>query len=88
MDLIEACASGDHRLALVALRDSLAQAMLEADANVKPQVAARLQAVLSELAGLADPEKGSAVDELFARREKRGAEPVERPRRRSRSKPG
>lgn len=67
MSLVDACASGDHRAALEALRDQLAVAMEMADPNVVPQIAGRLQAVLSELAGL-PASKGSELDDLLARR--------------------
>lgn len=64
---------GTHREALEALRDDLAESMGKADPNVKPQYAARIQAVLTELASLPDA-KGTAVDELVARRAaRRGA---------------
>ena len=43
---------GDVRLTLEAVRDVLAQALDDADANVKPQVAAQLRATLQDLAGL------------------------------------
>jgi hypothetical protein len=63
---------GSHREALEALRDELADSMEDADPNVKPQFAARIQAVLTELASLPDP-KGTAVDDLVARRAARRA---------------
>jgi hypothetical protein len=54
----------------MAMRDRLAEAMDEADANVVAQVAARLQAVLHELAELdaQRPPEVSRVDELAAKR--------------------
>jgi hypothetical protein len=63
--------SGDHRRALVALRDVLADHLLVADPNVSAQIAARLQSVLAELAGLPDAKPAGVVDEVKKRREKR-----------------
>ena len=65
--------AGDHRASLEALRDELAESMGKADPNVKPQYAARIQAVLSELAALPSAEK-SDVDDLVERRKARRAE--------------
>jgi hypothetical protein len=64
--------AGDHRASLEALRDKLAEEMEDADANVVPQFAARLQAVLAELAGLPVKER-TEVDELVERRKARRA---------------
>jgi hypothetical protein len=64
--------SGDHRVALEALRDTLADALMEADPNVIAQVAARLQAVLTELAALPAVER-TEVDDLIERRKARRA---------------
>ena len=61
----------DHRKALEALRDVLADHLRIADANVSAQIAARLQSVLSELAGLPAVKGGNLVDELKAERAKR-----------------
>jgi hypothetical protein len=66
----ETLKAGDHRASLEALRDELAAGMEEADPNVKPQYAARIQAVLSELAALPRAE-GSDVDDLVERRKAR-----------------
>jgi hypothetical protein len=65
-------AEGDHRASLEALRDALAAGMEAADPNVIPQFAARLQAVLAELASLPSREE-SEVDELVKRRQARRA---------------
>jgi hypothetical protein len=70
--LVKVLKAGDHRASLEALRDRLAESMDDADPNVVPQFAARLQAVLSELAGLPTVEK-SEVDELVERRKARRA---------------
>lgn len=67
----EAAATG-HVEGLRAMRDKLAEAMDLAEPSVVAQVAARLQAVLKELAELdADQPKGSTVDEIAKRREDR-----------------
>ena len=71
MAFIDEVKSGDHRRALVAMRDVLAVHLAEADPNVAAQVAARLQAVLNDLAAMAKPEGKSASDELRDRREAR-----------------
>ena len=54
--------SGDHRKALIAMRDKLAADFVAAPPNVVAQVAARLQAVLEALAALPaeKPEKSTA----------------------------
>ena len=61
----------DHRAALTALRDILADSIRSADPNVVPQVAARLQAVLAEIAALPQPAAKSTADELREKRERR-----------------
>lgn len=63
----------DHRKALEALRDLLVDSIRSADPNVVPQVAARLQSVLSELAGLPPEAKVDTVDDLKAARARRRA---------------
>jgi hypothetical protein len=68
-----ACASGDQRAALEAMRAKLATAMDEAPPAVVAQVAARLQAVLAELAGLPVEDAGSVSDDLAERRAGRRA---------------
>jgi hypothetical protein len=72
MTFVEALKSGDHRASLEALRDQLAEGMALAEPNVIPQYAARLQAVLSELAGMPTVER-TAVDDLVERRKARRA---------------
>jgi len=69
----ETLRSGDHRASLEALRDLLAEQMGMADPNVVPQYAARLQAVLAELAALPTLER-TEVDDLVERRKARRAE--------------
>jgi hypothetical protein len=71
-DFTEALESGDHRRSLEALRSKLAEQMEQADPNVVPQYAARLQAVLSELASLPSVER-TDVDDLVERRKARRA---------------
>jgi hypothetical protein len=71
-DFAQILKTGDHRASLEALRDELAVGMGEADPNVKPQYAARLQAVLTELAAMPSGEK-SDVDDLVERRKARRA---------------
>lgn len=65
--------AGDLRASLEALRDELAARMEEADAMVVPQFAARIQAVLKDLAALPAVEK-TEVDDLVERRKARRAE--------------
>jgi hypothetical protein len=64
--------SGDQRMALEAMRDKLADSMAKADPNVIAQIAARLQAVLTELAALPAVER-TEVDDLIERRKARRA---------------
>lgn len=68
---------------LEAMRDKLAADMDDASPQVVAQIAARLQAVLLELAELQEPEGVSAFDDLARRREARisaadGAAPARR----------
>lgn len=63
--------AGDHRKALEALRDLLADSIRSCDPNVVPQVAARLQSVLTELAALPAPTSGGVVHKLQGERAKR-----------------
>jgi hypothetical protein len=70
--LVDALKSGDYRASLEALRDELAEGMADADPNVKPQYAARIQAVLEALAGLPNVER-TEVDDLVERRKARRA---------------
>jgi hypothetical protein len=66
--------SDDHRAALTALRDILADSIRTADPNVVPQVAARLQAVLAEIAALPPADdRPDLVSDLQAARAKRRA---------------
>jgi hypothetical protein len=73
LSLSAACASGDHRAALEAMRTVLAEAMEIAPAMVVAQVAARLQAVLVELSELPVAAESSASDDLVQRRALRRA---------------
>jgi hypothetical protein len=68
--LTEVLRAGDHRASLEALRDELARGMEDASPNVKPQYAARIQAVLAELAELPNAEP-TQVDDLVDRRKAR-----------------
>jgi hypothetical protein len=63
----------DHRAALTALRDILADHLRLAEPSVSAQIAARLQAVLSELATMREPDEESASDDIARRREARRA---------------
>jgi hypothetical protein len=65
--------SGDHRRALTALRDILADQIALCEPSVVAQVAARLQSVLAELAALPTESKLSTVDQLRAKRDSRRA---------------
>jgi hypothetical protein len=64
--------SGDLRTSLEAMRDKLADDMEKADFNVVAQIAARLQAVLTQLDNLPSAERSDA-DELSERRKARGS---------------
>ena len=70
MTFADTLKAGNHRKSLEALRDALAEGMAAADPNVIPQYAARLQAVLAEIAALPSTEK-SEVDDLVERRKAR-----------------
>lgn len=59
--------SGDYRRGLVALRDRLAAACVDAEPRELAPLARQLALVLRELDGLTVP-KGSVVDDLRARR--------------------
>jgi hypothetical protein len=63
--------SDDHRTALMAMRDLLAEHLLIAEPNVSAQIAARLQSVLTELAAMPAVKKQSTVDELREQRARR-----------------
>jgi hypothetical protein len=70
MTIAEAVTKG--RVAgLQAMRDKLARDMDEAPPQVVAQVAARLQAVLKELAEIDAPQEVSKLDDLSRRREAR-----------------
>src|SRR5690349_3828652 len=71
--LEEACASGDQRAALEALRDELAKALVDGSAGTVAQTAAQLRACITEIAALPRPEVDD-VDDLRARRAARRAE--------------
>lgn len=70
--LADTLKAGDRRASLEALRDHLAEKMEKADPNVVPQFAARIQAVLSDLAALPAVER-TEVDDLVERRKARRA---------------
>jgi hypothetical protein len=75
---IRDAAEKGHREGLEAMRDKLAEAMDLAEPSVVAQVAARLQAVLKELAEMdAAVPKGSTVDEIAQRRSDRLAKTSE-----------
>jgi succinate dehydrogenase/fumarate reductase flavoprotein subunit len=70
MSILDAVREG--RIAgLEAMRDKLATDMDDANPQVVAQIAARLQAVMSELAELQEPEGVSAFDDLARRRKDR-----------------
>lgn len=70
--MLEDIKSGDHRKALTALRDVLADHLAIAEPSVSAQIAGRLQAVLNDLAALpAEASPLSTADQLRARRDKR-----------------
>ena len=71
MPAIDDLTSDDHRTALVAMRNILAEHLLVAEPNVSAQIAARLQSVLAALAALPAAKEMSAVDELRAKRDRR-----------------
>jgi hypothetical protein len=73
MSASEDLKSGDHRRALTALRDVLADHLVVAEPSVSAQIAARLQAVLTELAAMKEPDEESASDDIARRREARRA---------------
>mgnify|MGYP003426066461 CR=1 FL=1 len=52
MSAVEDICSDDPRVALEAVRKDLAQAFIDADVNVKAQVAAQLRAVLADIRSL------------------------------------
>jgi hypothetical protein len=63
--LAEACASGDLRRSLEALRDVLAVALEAADTNVKANISGQLRATLTQLAELGKGERKSTVDAIL-----------------------
>lgn len=69
--MIENIKSGDHRKALVALRDILADHLAIAEPSVSAQIAGRLQAVLNEIAALPGEVNMSTTDQLRAKRDQR-----------------
>lgn len=71
MAAVDDLKGNDHRRALLALRDVLADHLVVAEPNVSAQIAARLQSVLAALAALPAEKKQSTVDELRAKRDRR-----------------
>lgn len=71
--ITQACATGDTRKALEALRDELAEALSKAEPAVKAQIAGQLRQVLLELDGLPDEKQRSVADDLADRRRARRA---------------
>ena len=84
MSILEA-ARRSHIDALEAMRDKLAADMDSAEPNVVAQIAARLQAVLTELESVrkAQPSKGSRIDELQRKRADRAGAGVPTSQRRA-----
>lgn len=70
--IADAAATGDRQKVLEALRDRLAHACDVAPDTVVAQVAARLTAVVAELAEITKGTSTDFLDELQARRESRG----------------
>ena len=72
---VEAAKSGDRRLALEVLRDTLAEQLDTTSASIHAQLAGQYRAVLSELAELQSAGKVTLDDALAERRarRKRGA---------------
>ena len=58
----------EHRARLVVLRDLLESRLMDAAHRDTAPLAARYQSVLTELASLPAPAKGSTLDDLAARR--------------------
>jgi hypothetical protein len=68
VSIATAASSGDRRTTLIAMRDKLAADMDTAAPAVVAQVAARLQAVLAEIDGLATEGEIDLADQLAQRR--------------------
>lgn len=75
MNLEDAVASGDRRLALTALRDRLARAIGDAEEKSIAALAKQLADVLRELDAMPVGNEESKVDELAQRRLARRADP-------------
>lgn len=67
MSNLDAARSGDRRKALEVLRDTLAAQLDSTEAQIHAQLAAQYRATLAELAELATPQEGSAVDDAARR---------------------
>lgn len=65
-DIPDAIASGDHRRALEAMRDKLADLLVAADDRTAPQLVMRLQSVLNELDALPGGQAVSKLDRIAA----------------------
>jgi hypothetical protein len=63
----EAAASGDQRLALEVLRDTLAEQLDVTEASIHAQLAAQYRATIAEIAALAPAEGKSTVVQLAER---------------------
>ena len=68
---LTAARADDQRVALVALRDTLAAAMDDADANMLPQLAGQYRATLKDLAELPEVKPASALEQAKQARQKR-----------------
>lgn len=76
MGLVEAAASGDRKASLEALRDVLAESIVEAPADKRAPLAQRLAEVLDKIAALEPPKReGTPLDELAKRRSGKGQAP-------------
>lgn len=90
MSILSAAQSNDRLATLIAMRDKLAGDMDDAPPAVVAQIAARLQLVLTDIAGLPVVGKVSKLDELEQRRKDRlaAAASVEPAPRKARKRPG
>jgi hypothetical protein len=72
MTVHDAALTGDRRQALVAIRDSLARAMDDAEPGVLAQLSGQLVRVLAEIDQIGTTREASTIDELRAKRRKAG----------------
>lgn len=70
---LDAARSGDQLKALEQLRDTLAEKLDDADANIVAQISGQYRQVLADIAAVAPKVAKPKADELRERREKRRA---------------